>query len=85
MNKMERDFSAEGLAEVEYLDGEYHVVKPGGFVFCAVTGKPIPLDALRYWSVDLQEAYASPAVALARLREQGLTPNTAAPHAQRGS
>jgi len=74
MNQMERDFRPDGLAEVEYLDGEYRVVKPGSFVYCAVTGGPIPLDSLRYWSVDLQEAYASPAIALRRFQERGLTP-----------
>jgi hypothetical protein len=74
MNKMDRDFRAEGLAELEYLDGEYYVVKPGSFVLCAVTGTQIPLDALRYWSVDLQEAYASAAIALKRFQETGGTP-----------
>ena len=74
MNKMERDFGPQGLAELEYLDGEYHVVKPGSFVVCAVSGAQIPLDALRYWSVDLQEAYATPALALKRMRETGRTP-----------
>jgi len=34
----------------------------------------IPLDALRYWSVDLQEAYANPAIALLRFQERGFTP-----------
>ncbi|MBS0279491.1 MAG: DUF2093 domain-containing protein [Proteobacteria bacterium] len=74
MNKMDRDFRAEGEAEIEYLDGEYHVVKPGSFVRCAVTGTEIPLDALRYWSVDLQEAYATAAIALKRFQETGGTP-----------
>ena len=74
MNQMERDLSPDGLAELEYLDGEFRVVKPGSFVICAVSGQMIPLDSLRYWSVDLQEAYASPAVALERFRERGLTP-----------
>ena len=74
MNRMERDFGAEGLAELEYLDGEYRVVKPGSFVVCAVTGVNIPLEALRYWSVDLQEAYATPAAALKRFQETGKTP-----------
>jgi hypothetical protein len=60
MNKMERDFRPDGMAEVEYLDGEYRVVKAGSFVLCAVTDTRIPLEALRYWSVDLQEAYATP-------------------------
>jgi len=72
MNKMDR--GPEGLAELEYLDGEYHVVRPGSHVVCAVTGVHIPLEALRYWSVDLQEAYASPAVALARFQGTGYTP-----------
>jgi hypothetical protein len=35
-------------------------VKPGAFVRCAVTGVEIPLDELKYWSVERQEAYASP-------------------------
>jgi hypothetical protein len=74
MNQMERDFRPDGLADVEYLDGEYRVIKSGSFVLCAVTGTRIPLDALRYWSVDLQEAYASPAIALKRFEEAGLTP-----------
>jgi hypothetical protein len=79
MNKIERNFSADGKAELEYLDGDYRIVKAGGFVFCAVTGKPIALDELRYWSVDLQEAYASPDIALARFRELGFTPKGTAP------
>jgi len=66
MNKMERDLRPEGLAELEYLDGEYRVVKAGSFVICAVTGVHVPVDALRYWSVDLQEAYALPSAVLQR-------------------
>ena len=48
MNKMERDIRPEGAAELEFLDGEFRVVKPGSYVVCAVTGVQIPLDALRY-------------------------------------
>lgn len=66
MNRFER-FSASGEAEVRYLDGDFRVVRPGTFVRCAVTGQPIPLDELRYWNVDLQEAYATPQAVLARL------------------
>ncbi len=47
------------------------ILRPGSFVRCAVTGEPIPLDELRYWSVDLQEAYSSPKAALARLERRG--------------
>ncbi|HEX2759548.1 MAG TPA: DUF2093 domain-containing protein [Rhizomicrobium sp.] len=71
MNIMERD---KGEAKLRYLDGEYEVILPGGYVVCAVTGTQIPLDALRYWSVDLQEAYASPDVATARAQQKGLVP-----------
>jgi hypothetical protein len=31
-----------------------------------VTGAAIPLEELRYWSVDLQEAYSSPEAVLQR-------------------
>ncbi|MGB6536371.1 MAG: DUF2093 domain-containing protein [Xanthobacteraceae bacterium] len=55
-----------GEAEVRYLDGDFRVVKPGAFVLCAVTGAEIPLEELRYWSVELQEAYVSPEVVLRR-------------------
>jgi len=74
MNKMDREFRPDGLADVEYLDGEYRVVKPGAFVICAISGTQIPLEALRYWSVELQEAYASPDIATRRFQETGRTP-----------
>jgi hypothetical protein len=74
MNQIERDFRPAGLADLEYLDGEYRIVRPGSFVTCAVSGLQIPLEALRYWSVDLQEAYASPELALKRFQETGRTP-----------
>jgi hypothetical protein len=45
-------------------------VRPGAFVRCAVTGVPIPLEELKYWSVDLQEAYATPEAVLQRHRER---------------
>jgi hypothetical protein len=75
MNKMDRDFRPDNEAQLEYLDGEFRVVRAGSYVACAVTGVHIPIEALRYWSVDLQEAYASPAVALKRLQEAGKTPS----------
>ncbi len=71
MNKMERD---NGEAKLRFLDGDYEVMVQGAYVVCAVTGTQIPLDALRYWSVDLQEAYANPAIATQRLQEKGYVP-----------
>ena len=64
MNAFDRDLS--GLAVVHYGDGEYVVMKPGSFVQCAVTGARIPLEVLRYWNAERQEAYASPAIAAER-------------------
>ena len=53
-------------ARLRYLSGSYHVLAPGDFVTCAVTGQRIALPALRYWSHELQEAYADAAAATAR-------------------
>lgn len=46
-------------ARVHYMAGTYRVLSPGDHVICGVTGQPIPLDELRYWSVARQEAYAN--------------------------
>tara|TARA_Y100001970_G_scaffold136847_1_gene168353 strand:+ start:6570 stop:6761 length:192 start_codon:yes stop_codon:yes gene_type:complete len=44
-------------AKLIYGDGNYQVLERGDYVICAVTEKRIPLDELKYWSVDRQEAY----------------------------
>ena len=67
MNRFERVPLAAGEAELRYLDGDYRIARPGSYVRCAVTGTPIPLDELKYWSVDLQEAYSTPEAVMARL------------------
>ena len=66
LNRTDRSSPTPGEAEVKYLDGDFRVVRPGAFVRCAVTGAAIPLEELRYWSVDLQEAYATPEAVLQR-------------------
>lgn len=63
------DTSGGRLARLRYLSGSFQVVAPGDFVTCAVTAKRIPVNALRYWSSELQEAYATPEVAVARYEE----------------
>ena len=68
MNRHEPSFLSGQEAVLDYGDGEFVVLKPGQFVRCAVTGVRIPLDDLRYWSVDLNEAYASPQAVLERLK-----------------
>lgn len=67
MNRYERRPTAAAQAELVYGDGEFKVMRPGSFVRCAVTGVPIPLDELRYWNVERQEAYATIEAKLKRL------------------
>jgi hypothetical protein len=66
LNRTDRSSPMPGEAEVKYLDGDFRVIRPGAFVRCAVSGVPIPLEELRYWSVDLQEPYASPEAVMQR-------------------
>lgn len=66
LNRTDRPLPLPGEAEVKYLDGDFRVIRPGAFVRCAVTGAEIPLEELRYWSVDMQEAYVSPEAVLQR-------------------
>ncbi len=70
MNRLEKRPPAAAEAQIQYLDGDIRVIRPGAFVRCAVTGVPIALDELRYWSVDLQEAYADPEAVLKRLDDR---------------
>jgi hypothetical protein len=51
-------------ARLHYLAGSYRILTPGDHVVCAVTGRPIPIEDLRYWSVERQEAYASAEIAV---------------------
>ena len=69
MNRFETLFGLKGEATVRYLDGEFQVISSGEFVRCAVTGNPINLDDLRYWSVEHQEAYSSSQVSYQRFVE----------------
>ena len=62
MNRMD----SGGEARLRYGDADFDVLRPGAFVRCAVTGEPIPLDLLRYWSVARQEAYVNAEVSLRR-------------------
>ena len=51
-------------ARLHYMANVFRVLVPGGHVTCAISGVPIALDDLRYWSVARQEAYASAELAL---------------------
>ena len=56
-------------AKIRYLDADYQLLSPGSFVRCAVTGKAIPLDELKYWSVARQEAYVDVKASMEREME----------------
>ena len=59
--------SPERAATLQDGPNGFRVITPGNHVSCAVTGEPILLETLRYWSVERQEAYASAAIATRRL------------------
>ena len=56
-----------GGARIRYLDADLELLSPGDYVVCAVTQRKIPLQALRYWSVEHQEAYIDAAAAAQRM------------------
>lgn len=62
--------SKDRPAALQYGPSAFRVLSPGSHVVCAVTGEKIVLEALRYWSVERQEPYASAEVAAKRLLGQ---------------
>jgi len=69
MNRYDLGLHNAGEAKLKYLDADYQVIAQGDFVRCAVTGAPIRLEDLRYWSVERQEPYANAEAALKRYVE----------------
>ena len=59
--------SSSSPARLQYGPNGFRQLTAGDHVLCAVTGTPIPLDLLRYWSVERQEPYASAEIATERL------------------
>jgi hypothetical protein len=51
-------------AKLHYMANSFRMLVPGDHVLCAVTGQKIPLDDLRYWSVEKQEPYATAEIAV---------------------
>ena len=47
------------LAKIKYLPNNFVILEHGDHVICAISGKPIRLENLNYWNVDLQEPYYS--------------------------
>ena len=59
--------SSGRAAVLRYEPNGFSVIVRGNHVVCAVSAAEIPLESLRYWSAELQEAYASPELATKRL------------------
>ena len=62
--------SSDRPASLFFQPNGFRVLSPGSHVVCAVSAAAIPLEALRYWSVERQEAYASAQLATRRLLGQ---------------
>ena len=65
MNRMQRG-GGDMEARLAYHAGEFEILSPGSYVTCAVTGKRIALEDLRYWSLERQEAYVDATASLKR-------------------
>ena len=65
-------------ARIHYLAGTFRLLGAGAYVRCAETGTHIPLEQLRYWSVERQEAYIDAAASLAAERRAGGSPSSPA-------
>ena len=63
------------VAKIHYADGTFRLIDNGDHVLCAVTGKPILLEELRYWSVARQEAYVDAAASLEAERGAATNPD----------
>ena len=50
-------------ARLHYMANGFRVLAAGDHVVCAVSGRKIPLEELRYWSVAEQQPYASAEIA----------------------
>jgi hypothetical protein len=62
--------SGDNIATLLYGPSGFRVIKPGRHVLCAVTGQPIALEDLRYWSAERQEPYASAEISTRRFLGQ---------------
>lgn len=59
--------SSDRLARLQYLPSGFRQLSAGDHVLCAVSAAVIPLDMLRYWCVERQEAYATAEIATRRM------------------
>ena len=47
------------LAKLKFLPNNFEIIEEGDHVICAISGKKILLENLKYWNVEDQESYSS--------------------------
>jgi|TARA_B100000586_G_scaffold124687_1_gene90017 hypothetical protein len=47
------------LAKLKFLPNNFEIIEEGDHVICAISGKKILLENLKYWNVENQESYFS--------------------------
>ena len=47
------------LAKLKFLPNKFEIIGEGDYVICAISGKKILLENLKYWNVEDQESYFS--------------------------
>ncbi|MEQ1510492.1 MAG: DUF2093 domain-containing protein [Sphingopyxis sp.] len=62
--------SSSRAARLYYQPNGFRLLSHGDHVLCAISGAPIALEELRYWSVEHQQAYVSCALAVEALTGQ---------------
>lgn len=53
-----------GAAVVHFGLSDFTIIESGNYVKCAVTREKIPIDQLRYWNHERQEAYRDASASL---------------------
>ena len=56
-------------AKLKFKPGNFQIIISGDYVLCKVSGKKIYLSELKYWNVELQEAYFSYIEAAERFKQ----------------
>jgi len=57
-------FQGSGEAKLHFGDSDFTIMESGAYVKCAVTGDNIPLERLKYWNAERQEAYKDASASL---------------------
>ena len=57
-------FQGQGEAKLHFGDSDFTIMESGAYVKCAVTKEHIPIERLKYWNAERQEAYKDAAASL---------------------